>query len=43
MHEIFKHDNVNDFKSSLIVDLGGTTLDCAVILRKFKQLMHIIA
>lgn len=42
MPEIFKHDDVNDYESSLIVDLGGTTLDCGVVLGKFKQLMHVI-
>ncbi|MGP1947398.1 MAG: hypothetical protein ACTS85_03370 [Arsenophonus sp. NC-PG7-MAG3] len=27
---------MNDFESFLIVDLTGTTLDCGVILEKFK-------
>ncbi|MFP3013840.1 MAG: hypothetical protein ACTS8R_09890 [Arsenophonus sp. NC-QC1-MAG3] len=33
---------MNDFESFLIVDLTGTTLDCGVILEKFKQLMCVI-
>ncbi|MGP1958536.1 MAG: hypothetical protein ACTS7E_00590 [Arsenophonus sp. NC-CH8-MAG3] len=43
MHERFKHDYVNDFESSLIVDFIGTTLDRGFILVKFKKLMHINA
>lgn len=43
LHERFKHDDVNDYESSLIVDLGGTTLDCGVVLGKFRQLTHVIA
>ncbi|MGP1956501.1 MAG: hypothetical protein ACTS8H_01890 [Arsenophonus sp. NC-PE1-MAG3] len=35
-------DHVNNFESSIIVDLARTTLGCGVILRKFKQLMHAI-
>ncbi|MCS6741707.1 plasmid segregation protein ParM [Acinetobacter baumannii] len=43
LYDVFDKDKVSDFETSLIIDLGGTTLDCGVVSGNFKQLVNVIA
>lgn len=39
--ESLKKDKVNKLERSLIIDLGGTTLDCGLILSAFEGISEI--
>ncbi|WP_368904636.1 plasmid segregation protein ParM domain-containing protein [Proteus mirabilis] len=43
LYDVFDKHKVSDFETSLIIDLGGTTLDCGVVSGNFKQLVNVIA